>query len=110
MYIPKYYGIEKLGNADEIRVPPGDNINLTFSGNLRQHQEEPIAACLNAFQTVGGGILSLPCGEGKTACACYLISQMKKKTFVLVHKEFLLNQWIERISGSDGSHAFLPGA
>ena len=110
LYIPKYYGIEKLGNADEIRVPPGDNINLTFSGNLRQHQEEPIAACLNAFQTVGGGILSLPCGEGKTACACYLISQMKKKTFVLVHKEFLLNQWIERISGSDGSHAFLPGA
>jgi len=110
MYIPKYYGLEKFGKPDEIRVPPGDDINLTFSGQLRQHQEEPIAACLNSFQSTGGGILSLPCGEGKTACACYLISKMKKKTFVLVHKEFLLNQWIERISGSDGSHAFLPGA
>ena len=110
LYIPKYYGLEKFGKPDEIRVPPGDDINLTFSGQLRQHQEEPIAACLNSFQSTGGGILSLPCGEGKTACACYLISKMKKKTFVLVHKEFLLNQWIERISGSDGSHAFLPGA
>ena len=33
-----------------------------------------------------------------------LISQLKKKTFVLVHKEFLLNQWIERISD------FLPNS
>lgn len=110
IYIPKYYGLEKFGKPDEIKVPSGDNINLQFSGHLRPHQEEPIAKCLQAFQTIGGGILSLPCGEGKTACACYLISQLKKKTFVLVHKEFLLNQWIERISGSDGSHAFLPGA
>lgn len=110
LYIPKYYGLEKFGKADEIRVPSGEDINLTFSGSLRPHQNDPIQACLTAFQTTGGGILSLPCGEGKTACACYLISQMKKKTFVLVHKEFLLNQWIERISGSDGSHAFLPGA
>jgi len=110
LYIPKYFGIEKFGPADEIRVPPGDDINLEFSGNLRQHQIEPIDACLKGFSTIGGGILSLPCGEGKTACACYLISRMKKKTFVLVHKEFLLNQWIERISGSDGSPAFLPGA
>ena len=110
IYIPKYYGLEKFGKADEIKVPPGDDINLEFSGSLRPHQLEPINACINAFQTVGGGILSLPCGEGKTACACYLISKLKKKTFVLVHKEFLLNQWVERISGSNDSHAFLPGA
>lgn len=110
LYIPKYYGIEKLGNADEIRLPPGDNINLEFNGTLRQHQQDPINACINAFQSKGGGILSLPCGEGKTACACYLISHLKKKTFVLVHKEFLLNQWVERILGGPESAGFLPGA
>jgi len=110
LYIPKYFGLEKFGKPDEIQLPEAENINLEFSGNLRPHQLEPIDACLKAFHTTGGGILSLPCGEGKTACACYLISQLKKKTFVLVHKEFLLNQWIERISGSDGSHAFLPNA
>jgi superfamily II DNA or RNA helicase len=108
IYIPKYYGLEKFGQPDEIRLDPGENIDLTFNGTLRSHQQEPISKCMEAFETHstgrGGGILSLPCGEGKTACACYLISQLKKKTFVLVHKEFLLNQWVERISD------FLPNS
>jgi superfamily II DNA or RNA helicase len=110
MYIPKYYGLEKFGQPDEIRLDPGKDIDLTFNGTLRTHQLEPISKCMEAFRTQttggggGGGILSLPCGEGKTACACYLISQLKKKTFVLVHKEFLLNQWVERISD------FLPNS
>lgn len=108
IYIPKYYGLEKFGQPDEIKLDPGENIDLTFNGSLRAHQQEPIAKCMEAFGTYstgrGGGILSLPCGEGKTACACYLISQLKKKTFVLVHKEFLLNQWVERISD------FLPNS
>ena len=108
IYIPKYYGLEKFGQPDEIRLDPGKDIDITFNGILRSHQLEPISKCMEAFQLQsnggGGGILSLPCGEGKTACACYLISQLKKKTFVLVHKEFLLNQWIERISD------FLPNS
>jgi superfamily II DNA or RNA helicase len=110
MYIPKYFGIEKFGQPVENHLRSGDEINLLFNGLLRPHQIEPIEACIQAFSTTGGGILSLPCGEGKTACACYLISKMKKKTFVLVHKEFLMNQWIERISGGPDSPAFLPGA
>ena len=35
----------------------------------------------------------------KTALALYLISKIQKKTLVVVHKEFLMNQWrIELIS------------
>jgi len=34
----------------------------------------------------------------------YIVSQLKKKTLVIVHKEFLMNQWIERIQ------QFLPSA
>jgi superfamily II DNA or RNA helicase len=102
IYIPKYYGLEKFGQPDEIKLNSGENIDLKFNGSIRDHQIEPISKCMEAFTTYstgrGGGILSLPCGEGKTACACYIISQLNKKTFVLVHKEFLLNQWIERIS------------
>lgn len=114
LYIPKYYGLEKFGQPDENKLEPGEDIDLIFKGNLRNHQIEPISKCMEAFQkspagaiigtSGGGGILSLPCGEGKTACACYLMSQLKKKTFVLVHKEFLLNQWVERISD------FLPNS
>jgi superfamily II DNA or RNA helicase len=36
--------------------------------------------------------------------ALKIISDLKKKTLIIVHKEFLMNQWIERID------EFLPGA
>ena len=52
----------------------------------------------------GGGLLELPCAFGKTVLSLNIIARLKKKTLVIVNKEFLLNQWIERIS------QFLPGA
>jgi len=39
-----------------------------------------------------------------TICALKMISDIKKKTLIIVHKEFLMNQWIERIND------FLPSA
>lgn len=39
-----------------------------------------------------------------TILSLNIISQLKKKTFIIVHKEFLMNQWIERIN------QFLPSA
>jgi superfamily II DNA or RNA helicase len=39
-----------------------------------------------------------------TVLALNVISRIQKKTLVIVHKEFLMNQWIERIN------EFLPGA
>jgi superfamily II DNA or RNA helicase len=52
----------------------------------------------------GGGILEVPCGAGKTIMALNICSRLKKKTLILVHKEFLMNQWIDRIRD------FLPSA
>jgi len=47
-------------------------------------------------------------GEGtvthNTVMALNIISILKKKTLILVHKEFLMNQWIERIA------EFIPSA
>ena len=39
-----------------------------------------------------------------TVMALKIISEIKKKTLILVHKEFLMNQWIERIA------EFIPSA
>ncbi len=39
-----------------------------------------------------------------TTLSCYLINEIKEKTLVIVHKDFLLNQWTERIA------QFLPEA
>ena len=52
----------------------------------------------------GGGLLEIPCGRGKTVMALKILAELGVKTLVIVHKGFLLNQWIERIE------QFLPGA
>jgi superfamily II DNA or RNA helicase len=49
-------------------------------------------------------LLELPCAFGKTCLALNIIYRLKKKAFIIVHKEFLMNQWIERIQ------QFLPKA
>jgi superfamily II DNA or RNA helicase len=106
-YLPRYFGEEHFGAAKEMKLAEGDNISVAFNGELREHQWGPVNSYLDkvrATTTGGGGLLDLPCAFGKTSLSLYILSQLKKKTLVLVHKEFLFNQWIERIQ------QFLPGA
>jgi superfamily II DNA or RNA helicase len=106
IYVPRYYGENTYGEAEQIVISSGDDINLNFTGTLRNYQL-PI---INSYMTYvnsrnqGGGLLEIPCGRGKTVMALNIISQIKKKTLIIVHKSFLLEQWIERIE------EFLPGA
>jgi len=97
LYVPKFYGIQKFGKPDINTILPGKDIDIEFSLNLKEEQKIPAEHTINAYKEKGGGILSLPCGFGKTILALYFISVLKKKTIVIVHKEFLMNQWIERI-------------
>lgn len=97
IYVPKFYGVKKFGKADVDQVPVGKDIQIDFSLKLKPEQQLPADVTMKAYRELGGGILSLPCGFGKTIMALYFISQIKKKTLVVVHKEFLMNQWIERI-------------
>jgi superfamily II DNA or RNA helicase len=100
MYIPKFYGIKNFGIPDINKIPDGDDINIEFAFSLRDEQKAPCNIAIEKYNSTGGGILDLQCGFGKTILACYLISKMKKKTLVIVHKTFLLNQWVERINQS----------
>jgi superfamily II DNA or RNA helicase len=72
---------------------------LKFTGLLRPEQVTPVQDMLNACKnpTKAGGILNVFCGGGKTTMALYIMCKLKKKTLIVVHKEFLLNQWKERI-------------
>ena len=105
-YVPHYYGIENFGKPKEYKLSEGIDINLEFNGALRDYQEPVVNKfvkhCLDA--KYGGGLLELYCAWGKTSASLNIITQLKKKTLVIVHKEFLMNQWIERIQ------QFLPGA
>ena len=99
MYLPRYYGISHFG-IPENRLSEGENISLTFSGSLRPLQEKIV----ESFIEKGNGLIEVGCGQGKTICALNIIQRLGKKTLVVVHKEFLLNQWVERIA------EFLPNA
>ena len=106
-YVPRYYGENTFGKAKEEKISQGDDIDLEFQGNLRDNQWTPVNSYIDKVTKEndgGGGLLDLPCGFGKTSLSLYILSKLKKKTLVLVHKEFLFNQWIERIQ------QFLPDA
>lgn len=105
-YVPHYYGVENFGPPKHYKIDEGVDINLVFNGKLRENQENVVNTYINHVKKVGfgGGLLELPCAYGKTVLSLNIISQLKKKTFIIVHKEFLMNQWIERIQ------QFLPAA
>ena len=107
LYMPHYFGVEKFGAPKEIKITEGQNIELVFNGQLRDYQAPVVEKFISYVQETGkpsGGLLELPCAWGKTSASLYILSRLKKKTVVIVHKEFLMNQWIERIG------QFLPGA
>ena len=106
IYVPHYYGVEQFGPPKEYKISGGEDIHLEFVGQLRVDQELAVNTYTDYVTNAvyGGGLLELPCGQGKTVDALKIISILKKKTFIIVHKEFLMNQWIERIQ------QFLPKA
>ena len=113
IYIPRFYGISRYGMPNKSEIQQGDDISLEFVKPLRDYQDNIINVymdyvskpiCNGYHHNGSGGILEVPCGRGKTIMALKIISLLKKKTLIIVHKEFLMNQWIERIA------EFLPNA
>lgn len=103
-YVPRYFGIDNYGDPEEIKINKGLDINIEFNGDLRDYQIKIVDKYISSVKESGGGLLDVDPGKGKTVMALNIISKLKKKTLVVVHKSFLLNQWIERIE------QFLPGA
>ena len=97
IYVPRYFGIQLFGSPKHTKITEGDNIQVAFKGILRDYQAPVVDKFLNHVASGGGGLLELPCAWGKTSASLYICSQIKKKTLVIVHKEFLMNQWVERI-------------
>lgn len=96
IYTPKQYGLSTFGIPQKDSIPDGEGApRLVFNGQPRPEQREPI----DRFVTTGGnGLLVLPCGFGKTVCALYIATVFRKKTLIICHKGFLMDQWKERIA------------
>jgi len=105
-YLPEAYGIKKYGVPELDKTRDGKVIKLKFNGDLRDNQVEPVNDCINALNDPSrrGGLLCLGCSQGKTVCLLYIIAKIGRLPLIVVNKEFLVNQWKERIE------QFLPGA
>ena len=100
-YLPRFYGKKYFGEPVTDNLDEGLSVNIKFNGSLR---EEQIPIQKLYIDEKGGGIISLKCGGGKTVLALSIIASLQKKTIVLVHKDFLMTQWRDRIK------QFLPEA
>ena len=113
LYVPRYFGIKYFGYPKDFKLKLGKEIDLKFTGELRDYQIDIVDTYLkyidyqnikSLLQGKGGASIEVGCGRGKTVMALKIIEVLKKKTRIIVHKEFLKNQWIERIK------EFLPDA
>ena len=107
-YVPRFFGINMFGVPNISKINNGIPINLEFKGELRPSQliiaNKYLSYILNSNQEHSGGLLDIPCGKGKTVIALYILSKLGLKPLIIVHKGFLVDQWIERIN------QFLPTA
>ena len=87
---------------DSLKIKPslhderfsGRSIVASFKGELRPEQQ--LAA--NALLAHDTGVLSATTAFGKTVLAAWLIARRGVNTLVLVHRQQLLEQWIERLT------------
>lgn len=102
--VPRFYGVEKFGEPSEDKRPTPEKFSdgIYFNGTLRDETSQNEA--LKKGVEAGHGVLSLPCGYGKTTVALAMAVKLGYRTMIIVHKEFLANQWRERIQ------QFCPGA
>jgi len=100
LYLPKCYGLEKFGKPKFDNLSYGlDCPNLIFKGNLRDIQKIPIQNFILSAENPEklGGIISVPCGFGKTIMAIFIACHFKKKTLFISHKDFLNEQFINSV-------------
>lgn len=105
-YLPRAWAETQFGPADRDVRAEGEALRLAlrFRGTLRPHQVDALAAFRRAGRC---GLICLPCGYGKTftgIAAAVDDPEVENKCFmVVVHKEYLANQWAEELT------ALVPG-
>jgi len=94
-YLPRAWAEDKFGQAEADSRSEGESLpkHLKFQGSLREHQVEALAK----FRTAKNGIICLPCGYGKTFTGIAAALEIGKCFLIVVHKEFLADQWSEEL-------------
>lgn len=106
--LPSHIGLprgcldELLALLRDLKIEPrilderiaGVELDLHFTGTLRPEQEAAAVAMM-AHDT---GVLSATTAFGKTVLAAHLIAARGVNTLILVHRQQLMEQWVERLT------------
>jgi superfamily II DNA or RNA helicase len=123
LYVPHYYGTQRFGESHPTTLTSCGSTNthahtqshFNIVGKLRDYQinviQKYVDLCVS--HPPCSALLELYCGWGKTRGAIEIISKLANlysnssnsfSTLIIVHKEFLMTQWTERLG------EFMPGA
>jgi superfamily II DNA or RNA helicase len=94
--VPRFFPLQKFVYSSSItdNTPSGQNIEINH--HIEPRNESQIKAIMFLMNNEHGMIQLIP-GSGKTVISIYMIAERKKKTFILVHRDSLVDQWIERL-------------
>ena len=65
LYIPKYYGLLKVGKPLQYLENEGEESKMTFNSDLKDYQLPCVEKVISTCKTQGGGLVCVPCGFGK---------------------------------------------
>lgn len=103
-----FYSNRRAAHRVDLQVTEGMKDSwwpAEFVGTLRSEQKAAVDEVVSMFKAGRlGGIVQAKPGWGKTVVALAIASRLGVPTLVVVHKEFLMDQWVERIE------KFLPAA
>lgn len=101
LYLPRFAALLALGMPRDCRsLGATMSAAVQFTGKLcadNPPQVQATTATLQQLHHLGGALLVLPCGFGKTVCALHVAAVLHRRTLILVHAEALGAQWVERI-------------
>lgn len=108
LYVPRQAGFvpTKIINSAIDCTEHGDDRDFGAPIELRPGQIPVVEEFMQKLNTTNpyGGMVKAAAGGGKTVMGLEIVRRIAKTTMVVVHKEFFLEQWTERIQ------QFLPKA
>ena len=96
LLVPRNFPLQKYISSFDIqdRSMVGEPIEIEHHIQPRSETQKKSIEYLLTHES---GILQLDPGVGKTVITIYMIAERKKKTFILVHRDSLADQWRDRL-------------
>lgn len=90
--VPRFFPIDQYVTCNVTTgISEGEDISINHHVELRDDLQKDIVRYMLSNDK---GIIQAPPGSGKTILSICAVATRKKKTFILVHKDTLVDQWI----------------